>query len=200
MVPLQFRGSSTQVIESSPNTSIAIGAWSAKPTANEDMRGVPVRTEGGPGVADTFGIALKTADDTYVWFRLQTVETTIVLCYFQSFDESTSPATITAVDPIAAAGALNLQSYRQARIRATVDDDPGTADVVGEVEYYDASTTTWQALLTGTFDFGDVSTTTEWEDLPVEVLAAGSYVALRVSVTGTGSESVTASVLLDLRG
>lgn len=54
--------------------------------------------------------------------------------------------------------------------------------------------------LTGTFDFGDVSTTTEWEDLPVEVLAAGSYVALRVSVTGTGSESVTASVLLDLRG
>ena len=93
---------------------------------------------------------------------------------------------------------MSLASYRQGRLRATVAS--GTAGVIGAVEYYDAEATTWQALLTNTFDFGDPSTTTEWEDLPIGVLGPEAYVALRTSVTGTGSANATVSVFLDVRG
>ena len=178
--------------------ALGAGAFAELPVADAGYRNLLVVVPGGAGVADQYYYCRKNADESYEWIPLGVSETSIVLALFQAFDEATSPTTISAVDPAASSGSVSLASYRQARLRATVAS--GTAGVIGAVEYYDAEATTWQALLTNTFDFGDPSTTTEWEDLPIGVLGPEAYVALRTSVTGTGSANATVSVFLDVRG
>lgn len=130
-----------------------------------------------------------------------TRETTVVLYRLQPFDEADSPGDLGSLphDPASAAGVVNLQPYRQARIRATVDDDPGTADVTGEVQYSIDGGNVYVPLLTATFDFGDLTTETTWEDLPDEVADPDVYVYLKVAVTGTGAATTHVSVFLDLR-
>ena len=181
-----------------PGYAFGTGTFTELPPASEDYQNLIAVVVGGAGEADQLWYCRKNADDSYEWIPLGVSETSLVLAYFQAFDEATSPVTISAVDPAALSGSMSLASYRQGRLRATVAS--GTAGVIGAVEYYDAEATTWQALLTNTFDFGDPSTTTEWEDLPVGVLGPEAYVALRTSVTGTGSANVTVNVFLDLRG
>ena len=174
------------------------GLFTELPPADEAYRTLSAVVQGGEGVADQEYLCRKNADGTFTWVPKAITEVSLVLAYFQAFDEATSPTTILAVDAAALSGSMSLASYRQGRLRATVAS--GTAGVIGAVEYYDAEATTWQALLTNTFDFGDPSTTTEWEDLPVGVLGPEAYVALRTSVTGTGSANVTVNVFLDVRG
>lgn len=174
------------------------GLFTELPPADEAYRTLSAVVQGGEGVADQEYLCRKNADGTFTWVPKAITEVSLVLAYFQAFDEATSPTTILAVDAAALSGSMSLASYRQGRLRATVAS--GTAGVIGAVEYYDAEATTWQALLTNTFDFGDPSTTTEWEDLPVGVLGPEAYVALRTSVTGTGSANATVSVFLDVRG
>lgn len=174
------------------------GLFTELPPADEAYRTLSAVVQGGEGVADQEYLCRKNADGTFTWVPKAITEVSLVLAYFQAFDEATSPATISAVDAAALSGSVSLASYRQGRLRATVAS--GTAGVIGAVEYYDAEATTWQALLTNTFDFGDPSTTTEWEDLPIGVLGPEAYVALRTSVTGTGSANATVSVFLDVRG
>ena len=60
------RGSSTQYAEALPSGGVGFSLHSALPTADADNRGVPMRTEGGTGVADSVGIPLKTMADTHV--------------------------------------------------------------------------------------------------------------------------------------
>ena len=175
--------------------ALGAGAFAELPVADAGYRNLLVVVPGGAGVADQYYYCRKNADESYEWIPLGVSETSIVLALFQAFDEATSPTTISAVDPAASSGSVSLASYRQARLRATV-----ASGTIGAVEYYDAEATTWQALLTNTFDFGDPSTTTEWEDLPIGVLGPEAYVALRTSVTGTGSANATVNVFLDLRG
>lgn len=174
------------------------GLFTELPPADEADSVRYAVVQGGEGVADQEYLCRKNADGTFTWVPKAITEVSLVLAYFQAFDEATSPTTILAVDAAALSGSMSLASYRQGRLRATVAS--GTAGVIGAVEYYDAEATTWQALLTNTFDFGDPSTTTEWEDLPVGVLGPEAYVALRTSVTGTGSANATVSVFLDVRG
>ena len=174
------------------------GLFTELPPADEAYRTLSAVVQGGEGVADQEYLCRKNADGTFTWVPKAITEVSLVLAYFQAFDEATSPTTISAVDAAALSGSMSLASYRQGRLRATVAS--GTAGVIGAVEYYDAEATTWQALLTNTFDFGDPSTTTEWEDLPIGVLGPEAYVALRTSVTGTGSANATVSVFLDVRG
>lgn len=174
------------------------GLFTELPPADEAYRTLSAVVQGGEGVADQEYLCRKNADGTFTWVPKAITEVSLVLAYFQAFDEATSPTTILAVDAAALSGSMSLASYRQGRLRATVAS--GTAGVIGAVEYYDAEATTWQALLTNTFDFGDPSTTTEWEDLPIGVLGPEAYVALRTSVTGTGSANATVSVFLDVRG
>lgn len=174
------------------------GLFTELPPADEAYRTLSAVVQGGEGVADQEYLCRKNADGTFTWVPKAITEVSLVLAYFQAFDEATSPTTILAVDAAALSGSMSLASYRQGRLRATVAS--GTAGVIGAVEYYDAEAATWQALLTNTFDFGDPSTTTEWEDLPIGVLGPEAYVALRTSVTGTGSANATVSVFLDVRG
>ena len=174
------------------------GLFTELPPADEADSVRYAVVQGGEGVADQEYLCRKNADGTFTWVPKAITEVSLVLAYFQAFDEATSPTTISAVDAAALSGSMSLASYRQGRLRATVAS--GTAGVIDTVEYYDAEAATWQALLTNTFDFGDPSTTTEWEDLPVGVLGPEAYVALRTSVTGTGSANATVSVFLDVRG
>jgi hypothetical protein len=47
---------------------VGLAVHTALPTAGVGVRGVPMRTEGGAGVADTVGIPLKNASDTYTTY------------------------------------------------------------------------------------------------------------------------------------
>lgn len=47
------------------NSEFIGSAWDSAPTPSQGRRGMHFRTEGGNGVADTAGIVLKNADDTF---------------------------------------------------------------------------------------------------------------------------------------
>jgi hypothetical protein len=145
-----FWSSGRGVIRQAADRCLAVGHWSALPTASIDFRGGLARTEGGAGVNDALRFAEKDTADAYRWALVPTLPTDPGADRIAFWDESDNAfryLSVDATDLSISGTTLALGSAPSFTDFTNANHDHGDADDGGTIPW--GSVTGRPLVLTG---------------------------------------------------